>query len=133
MTTALDIQIDGDHYKRMRMQPLELAYLIGATPCFTKLAKYACRNKGDRMINLNKAIHVIHIEKELSDKYYNMLYEAYPNLKNPVKIELANQLIDLYTDDDLVRKALKAMYKGKYIEAADAIETLKESVDGFSR
>ena len=65
MSNAFDNQVDGDHYTKMAMQPIELAYLVGGTPCFCKLAKYATRIKGERQINLDKAIHCIELERTL--------------------------------------------------------------------
>ena len=51
--SALDTQIDGGHYKDVKIQPIELAYKLGASPAFCKLAKYLSRDKGDKKINLN--------------------------------------------------------------------------------
>jgi DNA-binding phage protein len=45
--------------KNVKIQPIELAYKLGASPAFCKLAKYISRQKNDKKINLQKAIHCI--------------------------------------------------------------------------
>ena len=64
-TNALDVQIDGDHYKKQPIQPVELAYYVNGTPCFCKLAKYLTRDKGDKLVNIKKALHCIGLERDL--------------------------------------------------------------------
>lgn len=63
--SALETQCDGNHYKTMKLQPIELAYKLGGTPAFCKLAKYLTREKNDKKINLQKAYHCICLEQEL--------------------------------------------------------------------
>lgn len=63
--SALEIQIDGQHYKNQKIQPIELAYKLGGTPAFCKLAKYLTREKNDKKINLQKAYHCICLEQDL--------------------------------------------------------------------
>lgn len=129
MSNALSVQIDGNHYKEQKIQPLELAYLIGATPCFTKLAKYITRNKGDRMINLDKAIHCIKIEEEIREASLYHLLEVYPLLSSYPRLDQANILIDLFSDDIHIRDALKAMVQQNYKDAVIAVEKLRSTLD----
>ena len=67
MSNALEQQVGGTHYKDMKMQPAELAYKVGGSPMFCKLAKYLTRDKGERVDNLNKALHCIALENEMID------------------------------------------------------------------
>ena len=62
---ALEVQIDGHHYKDQPIQPVELAYYVNGTPCFCKLAKYLTRDKGDKLVNIQKALHCIALEEAL--------------------------------------------------------------------
>lgn len=126
MSNAFDSQIDGHHYTDMVMQPIELAYLVGGTPCFCKLAKYSTRIKGDRMINLDKAIHCIALESTLMEEQSWMVQENYPSLINKAKADQAKMLIDLFTKDPLIRSALKCMYHSQYNDAIHCIRKLKE-------
>ena len=130
--SALDMQVDGSHYKRLKIQPLELAYLIGATPCFTKLAKYTTRDKGDRIINLDKAIHCIRIEHELYVKSQEYMRKTYNIFESPSRIDQANFLIDLFSDDEDIQDALKYMLKQQYHHAIYAVQRLKKRVQDGS-
>ena len=130
MSNALNTQVDGDHYKKQKIQPLELAYLIGATPCFTKLAKYITRDKGDKLINLDKAIHCVSIEAEINEKARDHILTRYTSLNNPPIQGQSDMLIDLFSDDENVRLALKYMIRQDYRGAVVAVEAMKESLNG---
>lgn len=130
MTDALNSQIDGNHYKRLKMQPLELAYIVGGTPCFTKLAKYITRDKGDRMINLDKAIHCIQIEEQIFSKSPCHVVETYPLLGSYTKIDQACLIVDIFSDDEYIRTALKAMLQKDYSLAIASVENLRIALNG---
>ena len=55
--SALNKQVAGNHYKVQKIQPIELAYMLGQTPAFCKVCKYATRIKDDPVQQLNKALH----------------------------------------------------------------------------
>ena len=59
---ALDIQIDGDHYKQMKIQPIEFAMANNLDMCQALIIKYVVRheNKGGEA-DLEKAIHCIEL------------------------------------------------------------------------
>jgi len=109
--SALDSQVDGNHYKDQKMQPLELAYRVNGSPCFTKLAKYASRRKVDRLGDLRKAIHCIQLEKELS------LITSNDYEKIRVSTEYFYTVLKEFTEDTLLYQALEAMYFGHYHDA----------------
>ena len=109
--SALDFQQDGDHYKKLKMQPLELAYRVNGSPCFTKLAKYASRRKVDRLGDLKKAIHCIQLEKELS----LLVDNRYQGIK--VSDKFFHKTLRDFTEDALLFSALYQMYYGEYDQA----------------
>lgn len=94
--SAMTQQVDGEHYLEMLIQPLELSYLIAeGDASFCKLVKYITRNKGERKVNLEKAIHVVKLYSEISTKYlknikgkvndssYKLLELTFRHLRNP--------------------------------------------------
>jgi Protein of unknwon function (DUF3310) len=60
MTRAIDIQIGGDHYKSMQIQPIEFIIANGLGFCEGSAIKYICRYKRKGGIeDLKKAKHYI--------------------------------------------------------------------------
>ena len=62
--TALDVQIDGDHYKSMAIQPMEFCLANQFDFATSSAIKYITRRKGDskkRAVDLRKAIHCIQL------------------------------------------------------------------------
>jgi len=66
MTTALDKQIAGKHYKDMSIQPIEFCQKNNLTACETHAIGYICRHrdKGGAE-DIRKAIHMLEILLEL--------------------------------------------------------------------
>jgi len=114
--SALDIQIDGEHYKNVKIQPIELAYKLGASPAFCKLAKYISRQKNDKKINLQKAIHCIQLEKELDSKYTPYCLSKEYALINYIEDWRDNisEFCNQYTKNDHMCHALICMYGSDY-------------------
>jgi hypothetical protein len=107
--SGLGTQQDGTHYTTMKLQPVQLAYMLYGTPCFCKLAKYLTRNKGDKLINLNKAKHCVQLEVDLIDYAYK-----YTDNLDLVSADNATVLIHTFTDNELYREALLRMWIGDY-------------------
>lgn len=122
--SALDVQISGNHYKTQKIQPIELVYKLGATPCFCKLAKYLTRDKGDKKINLQKARHCIQLEKDLRD--YTVYYEKSMNLA--LKDNNNRTLISDFSDIAYIQNSLVFMYLGFYTKAIEQVEEYAESL-----
>ena len=122
--SALDVQIDGTHYKTMKMQPVELAYRLHGSPCFCKLAKYLTRDKEDKLKNLKKAKHCIQLEVVLLNKQIGTDYVF--NYTNSSKAE---ELIDEFTDNIEYRKALKAFYYGYEEYAIEVVDKLIKELE----
>ena len=115
--SALDIQIDGEHYKNVKIQPIELAYKLGASPAFCKLAKYISRQKNDKKVNLQKAIHCIQLDMELQYcSYYHLSADACDGNLYMI-YDFANQ----FTDDDNFADALVNLYSGYHNLAIDNV------------
>lgn len=118
MSSALNTQVSGDHYKKLKMQPIELAYRVNASPCFTKLAKYASRRKVDRLGDLNKAIHCIQLEKEL----ILLCGNSYEKLR--VVEPFFHKILCEFTEDEDLFSALYHMYYSNYDLAIRSIESI---------
>ena len=117
--SALDIQIDGQHYKNQKIQPIELAYKLGGTPAFCKLAKYLTREKNDKKVNLQKAYHCICLEEDLSvfaDIYYIKDHDNFYNERWYVE-----ELVEDFSDNEMIRSALIAMYTRDYSSAKQCV------------
>lgn len=106
--SALDKQIAGQHYKNQKVQPIQLAYMLGQTPAFCKVLKYATRIKDDPVQQLNKALHCIELDEELKE---------YQHLYCKVSVDFACDMIEDFTEDTNLRACLIAMHMGDYMTA----------------
>lgn len=69
--SAMNTQVDGDHYLKLKVQPLAFAMLNDSSAVYTKIQKYVTRQKGDRKVNLEKAIHVCMMAEEAGFKEHS--------------------------------------------------------------
>jgi hypothetical protein len=67
--SALETQVDGDHYKKLVIQPMEYSMANGLDACQHTIIKYVTRfrDKGG-MRDLVKAAHVIDMLIEFEQK-----------------------------------------------------------------
>jgi len=107
--SALNKQVAGSHYKNQKVQPIELAYMLGQTPAFCKVAKYATRIKDDPVQQLNKALHCIELDEELKD--YQHLYGKVQDT------DFVYNLLSEFTEDENLHACLMAMHLGDYTSA----------------
>lgn len=149
MGNPLTKQVDGNHYTEQLLQPIEAAYLLNATPCWTKLNKYLTRDKGNKLSNLNKALHCIELEEYFEEGFDERLAEMLGfeedtwvellgleedpcvelkglslsslGYSNRVCDEFLENIVALCTDNEKYRGALKAMYKMNYRSAKDFV------------
>lgn len=64
--SALDIQISGDHYKNMKIQPVEFITANDIPFLEGNVIKYVCRHMSKNCLSdINKAIHYLELIKEL--------------------------------------------------------------------
>ena len=63
---AIDIQVGGDHYKNLPIQPIEFIQKNNLGFIQGSIVKYICRYKNKNGIeDLNKIIHYVELLKEL--------------------------------------------------------------------
>jgi hypothetical protein len=72
--SAFSEQVSGDHYKSLKIQPLEYCMANNLNACQTHVVKYVSRydrkwkTKKDQIKDLKKAKHVIDMQIELLEK-----------------------------------------------------------------
>lgn len=65
---ALAEQVGGDHYKGMKIQPIEFSMANRLNACQHTAIKYIVRKKGNRLIDIDKAIHTLRIYRDMIEK-----------------------------------------------------------------
>jgi len=69
MTSPLDVQVDGDHYKQMKIQPVEFIHANGIPYLEGNVIKYVSRwRKKSGVADLEKAKHYIELLIELEGR-----------------------------------------------------------------
>ena len=69
MTNALDVQVDGDHYKDMAIQPAEFIYANNIGYMEGNVIKYVSRwKKKNGLKDLEKAKHYVELLIELETR-----------------------------------------------------------------
>lgn len=64
--TALDVQVDGNHYKTMKVQPVEFIYANSVPYMEGNIIKYISRHKSKNgAADVRKAIHYCQLILEL--------------------------------------------------------------------
>ena len=129
--SALEVQIDGQHYKNQKIQPIELAYKLGGTPAFCKLAKYLTREKNDKKVNLQKAYHCICLEEDL--KFWANYHYEYEMIDHAIIEDNEQLIIDFSNGVYEIQQALFEMYfrdysKAKYWVNQYALKAVGEEV-----
>ena len=72
--SAFSEQVSGNHYKSLKIQPLEYCMANNLNACQTHVIKYVSRydkkwkDKKDQIKDLKKAKHVIYMQIELLEK-----------------------------------------------------------------
>lgn len=67
--SALDVQVDGDHYKNLAIQPVEFIHTNGIGFLEGNVIKYVSRWRNKNGIkDLEKAIHYIQLLIDLEEK-----------------------------------------------------------------
>ena len=62
----LQVQVGGDHYKLMRIQPLQFAMANQWDPCAANILKYVTRHRSKNGLqDLQKAVHYVSLRAEL--------------------------------------------------------------------
>lgn len=61
---ASEIQIGGEHYKKLKHSPLDFILANNLSYCLGQVVKYICRDKENKVQDLLKAKHYIDLELE---------------------------------------------------------------------
>ena len=61
---ASEIQIGGNHYKKLKNSPLDFIIANNLSYCLGQVVKYICRDKENKIEDLLKAKHYIDLELE---------------------------------------------------------------------
>ena len=82
MGKALEKQVGGDHYKQMKIQPMEFSMANNLNACQHTAIKYICRykHKGGKE-DIKKAIHTLELLKEIE---YGTKVQANSNKCRPI-------------------------------------------------
>lgn len=69
-SNPLEKQVGGDHYKSMKIQPLEFIEANELSFCLANAVKYICRHKKkndgkNSLEDIEKAIHYLELHKEI--------------------------------------------------------------------
>jgi hypothetical protein len=138
-------QVGGDHYRGLRIQPVELTYMIGGTPAFQNVCKYICRVKegtAKRFEDLEKAKHFVRLEAQMFSELSNTR-DHYRNVNNEVlcsSVDCAN--IDVFVSQfpeherGFMYRTLKAMFSRDYHSAHESISKFIDDANrygGFAR
>ena len=64
--SALSVQVGGDHYRNLKIQPIEYILANGLGFCEGNVVKYITRykHKGQAIEDLDKVIHYVELLKE---------------------------------------------------------------------
>jgi len=74
VSSALDTQVGGDHYKNQGLQPFEITfanfgYFGLRAAIYTKVNKYLKRDKETHRVDIEKAIHCLQVQLEFLDRH----------------------------------------------------------------
>ena len=123
MRKALNIQIGGLHYKSFPYQPIVLSANLGLNYFQGAIAKYIVRDKGDKVQDINKAIHYCQLAIELDqDKYKRKVTDA-------DYIEYLNKELDEYVRQNklpiIIKNIMFMVSTCQYKQAIKLIKKLK--------
>lgn len=123
---AMDKQVAGSHYKDLKIQPVQIAYQIGATPLWLKAAKYLTREKEDKREDAEKALHCIELEDEMLELRCSKYIAEMVAFDHPEIKAFAQQ----FDDWEFINDILQKMYFGFYPQA---IQIMEEALYGDAK
>lgn len=133
--SAFDKQVDGSHYKDQVIQPFELAYLVaGGDAGFCKFVKYLTRDKGDRKVNLEKAIHIVQLTTEIVDIYNITPVVLTPQITKILQVATNTLTISNESDMESPEFILLGLYAAfitrDFKMCIEILEEMLENLDG---
>jgi hypothetical protein len=124
----LGSQIDGKHYTDQKLQPVQLAEMLGATPEFCKVSKYLTRQKNDKFVNIDKADHCIGLEEDLGVSFFKYPWYVITGwkwkfFKKPWEIH--NYIVE-FSGDVCVQQILHYVLTKQYDKAHSCVEKYRK-------
>lgn len=114
--TVWDKQVGGSHYTKMKLQPLQLAYMVaGGDSCFCKVAKYIGREKNTD--DLQKAIDVIEKAKTLRKTGIELTY---------YKRKMIGEFADQFDNAPVIAAILLTFLDARYNDSIRYVEVLND-------
>ena len=114
--TAWDKQVGGSHYTSMKIQPLQLTYMVAnGDSCFCKVAKYICRAKSAD--DVRKAVDVIEKAKTLRKQGVEMTH---------YKRKVIGEFADQFDKAPVIAAILLTFLEARYEASIDHAGVLGE-------
>jgi len=114
--TAWDKQVGGSHYTSMKIQPLQLAYMVAnGDSCFCKVAKYIARTKNTD--DLQKAIDVIEKAKTLRKQGVEVTH---------YKRKMIGEFADQFDNAPVIAAVLLTFLEARYEASIDHAGVLSD-------
>lgn len=127
--SALEQQVGGSHYKDVEIQPVQIAYSIGATPLWLKVCKYITRDKENKVEDFGKAIHCAALENDLMElRCQKYIAELVPFEHMDIKA-----FAEQYEDSEFISEVLQKMYFGYYKTVSDLILERMKTDEDFNK
>lgn len=121
---ALNNQVGGDHYKKMKCQPIFLCNSVGLVYGFTggNIAKYLCRfpHKGKPVEDLQKALHYIALHKEVYERPGEVKTDYLRNMTLHVERYISENKLPGY-HADMLRMLVTALISGEFGALVDRV------------
>lgn len=122
---ALNNQVGGDHYKKMKCQPIFLCNAVGLVYGFTggNIAKYLCRfpHKGKPVEDLQKALHYIALHKEVYERPGEVQTDYLRNMTSHVERYISENKLPSY-HADMLRMLVTALISGEFGALIDRVK-----------
>ena len=130
MSNATQNQVGGDHYSRLKIQPMILAYIINASPCFFNVSKYITREKDNMIGQIDKAMHCIELEEELIDdiSLYGMTMNMYKEVIPIPYYDAIAQFSIQFKHSSYISDVLLYVHDGQYDMAKAKLRLLRYEV-----
>lgn len=114
--TAWDKQVGGSHYTSMKIQPLQLTYMVAnGDSCFCKVAKYIARTKNTD--DLQKAIDVIEKAKTLRKSGVEVTH---------YKRKMIGEFADQFENAPVIAAVLLTFLDARYNDSIRYVEVLND-------
>lgn len=125
--SALDVQVGGDHYKKLGVQPIELIRDINANFFQGNVIKYITRYKDKNGIkDLEKAKHYLELIEELHPANNNKKIASY-------EIDRVNEYIVANKIDTNAAKIIRIVSLCGYDEIDKAIELVDNLINDYNK